>query len=320
MWCPIEQEPEKIIESGTGGKQDSRTGPGHAILGCLRIVVVLQCVGVAGRYLFSVNESESNIFGFLFFDIGWPEKLAQGIDDTGAYGCVISGAFLVVAGVFSIGRGDGVRRGRLRVAQWLDFVALTYVTTWMFLLAVAQMLRGEMYAELAIGEQAVRFTTPFAMLLLLHSFGERAGGLARIAGIILLLATAVTFGSHGYVATQLHGPFVDLILLTDLRLTKFGLGQSSAEILLGIIGWADIVVAALLLLTRWRPIAVYMAIWGLISAASRMTAFGLVAWPETLIRVANAGAPFALLLIYTDSWFNSGRTENRKHLANGADE
>jgi len=277
-------------------------------------------MGVAGLYLFSVNESESNIFGFLFFDVGWPEKLVQRIDDMGAYGCVISGTLLILVGVFSIGRFDCVPRRRWRVAQWLDCVALIYVATWMCLLAVAQMLRGEMYAELAIAEQAVRFATPFALFLLLLGSAERPGGLARIAGIILLLATVATFGSHGYVATQLHGPFVDLILLTDMRLTKFGMGQSSAEILLGTIGWADIIVAALLLLTRWRWIAVYMAIWGLISAASRMTAFGPVAWPETLVRAANAGAPFALFLIYTDFWFKVGRTQNRRHLTSRAEE
>lgn len=271
-----------------------------AILWCLRIVIAFQCLGLAGRYLFSASESESDIFEYLYFDIGWPEHWAQLVDDVGAYGCLLSMIVLIVAGCLPARRsGKQQRRKSAMVARYLEYAALIFIGAWFFLLAAAHMARGEAYAEFAIGEQAVRFATPLAMIMLLCCLtASSLQFLAKTTSIMLTVAVVATFTVHGYVALQLHGPFVDLILLTDMRLFQFGFEQSTAETLLRIIGWADIVVGALLLITRWRVIAVYMIVWGLITAASRMTAFGSVAWPETFIRAANAGAPLVLLLLY----------------------
>ena len=49
----------------------------------LRWVVVIQCVGLGGRYLLSSGETESDIYGWLYFDLLWPERICQGIDDAG---------------------------------------------------------------------------------------------------------------------------------------------------------------------------------------------------------------------------------------------
>ena len=175
---------------------------------------------------------------------------------------------------------------------------LIFVAAWSFLLAAAHTARGGSYAEFAIGEHAVRFTTPLALLLLLCSSSAVSVRLARVAAILLTFAVVATFAAHGYVAQRLHGPFVDLILLTDMNCFHLGIEQSTAETLLKIIGWADILVGVLLMMTRWKAVAAYMIIWGLITASSRMTAFGILAWPETLIRVANGGAPLVLFMLY----------------------
>ena len=70
-----------------------------ATIWCLRVVVFLQCVGVGGRYFFSSNEVESDVYGWLFFDHSWPEVTAQRIDDFGALGCLAAGCVVLTTGV-----------------------------------------------------------------------------------------------------------------------------------------------------------------------------------------------------------------------------
>lgn len=269
------------------------------ILWCMRIIIALQCIGLSGRYLFSAYESESDVFGYLFFDIGWPEKLAQLIDDVGAYGCLVSAIVLIAAGLLPLRWSQPQKPSRIGfAARALEYAALMFVATWAFLLAATHMARGEMFAEYSFGEHAVRFVTPLTMILLLLSSTASSKTLVKAAALILTVAAASTYVVHGYVAQQLHGPFIDLILLSDMRIFKLEIDQSTAETALQVIGWTDIVVGVLLLVTRWRLIAAYMIFWGVITATSRMTAFGFAAWPETLMRAANAGAPLVLLLLY----------------------
>ena len=275
-----------------GSSQNSLYSP--ALLWCFRIVVALQCFGIAASYVLSANETESDVYGFLFFDCGWQEHVAQCIDDVGAYGCLLAGLVLVVNGFVQSSK-PGLRT--MRTTTTVDMLMLIFVASWAFVLAAARSVRGELFAELTIGEHAVRIVTPIAMTLYLRGFGTSTERLARIASGLLLLAVAVTFAVHGYKAQKLYGSFTDLILLTDQRIFHFDVEQVSAEKALWVIGWVDIVVAVMLLVLRWRVIAAYMMFWGLLTAASRMTAFGWVGWPDTFIRSANWGAPLLVLLL-----------------------
>ena len=268
--------------------------PSLAILWCFRIVIALQCVGIGGRYVLSSNESESDVYGFLFFDHGWPEYSAQLIDDIGAYVCLFSGLILIVNGIV-LSRKPSLRL--LRIILLVDTALLIIVASWTFILAATHSVRGEVYAELTLGELAVRFATPVAMLIYLRGFGNSSKKFTLIATGVLTIAVTATFAVHGYKAQLLYGPFTDLILLTDQRLFQSDMEQATAESLLYLIGWTDIIVAGLLLFTRWRVVSFYMMLWGLISASSRLTAFGFAAWPETLIRSANWGAPLLLLCL-----------------------
>jgi hypothetical protein len=274
-----------------------------AVLWCLRIVIVIQCVGIAGRYVLSTYESESDVYGLLYFDLGWPEKVAQLIDDVGGWGCLVSAVVLVVNGCVSdrnsLGRGLADHApAESRLCFIVDAIVLIFVATWTISLGASHMIRGELYAELALGELAVRFFAPIGLLLLLQAASASSRKLMLIATGLLTVAAAMTFAVHGYKAIQQYGPFVDLILLSDNRIFGIGPKQATTESILLIIGWTDIVVAALLLATRWRVVAAYMFLWGLITAFSRMTALGMVAWPETLIRSANAGVPLVLWFLY----------------------
>ena len=285
----------------------------HALLWCFRIVVALPCFGVAGRYVLSSIESESDVYGFLFFDRGFPETLAQGIDDAGAYGCLISGVILIANGIWlTIQSGRKPNQQLMKTSNALDSIALIFVASWTIILAIAHSVRGEVFAELALGELAVRFVTPIAMLFYLRGFERSSRRMTTVATWLLIAATATTFGVHGYKALKLFGPFTDLILLSDNRVFQFELEQATAESILTMIGWADIAIAALLILTRWRLVAAYMLIWGIITAASRMTAFGSMAWAETLIRSTNWGSPLILLLIFQWNMRNPSFYDNKR--------
>ena len=275
----------------------------QAAINCLRFVIGIQCFGFAGKYLLSSLESESHTFEYLLFDCGLSESTAQIFDDVGAYLCLAITAWfagrLLLGGVLKFFMPNA-RRGWL-AQDWIDVCGAAFVAVWSFADAFSHWQRGGIYSDLAIGEVAVRVAAPVALILLLCSQGERSTLASTAARLALTFAISATFLVHGLKAIQLYGPFSDLILLTDMRLFQFNLQQSTVETALRIIGWVDVLVAAAILLTRYKIIAIYIVMWGLITSLSRMTALGWVAWPETTVRAANWGAALVLLILWCQS-------------------
>lgn len=281
-----------------------RGNPMPTALGwCLRIVVWLQCLGISGRYLFSPNQTESDVYGMLFFDWDWNEPLAQRIDDLGTLACLAAGWVVLISGFWwerfsqagptssaPLGDPPGEPTRWSRIIGILEIAAGLTIAVWCFAMATTHFIRGGLYSELSWGEYAVRYTAPLALVLIRL-------GKPNFAVYLLRIAAAAVFLVHGYKAWQGYGPFTDLILLTDAKLFQFEWEQPFVEGLLVVIGIVDIVAAVLLIGTRWRSVAIYMAFWGIITAASRITALGFPAWPETLIRAANGGVPLVLALL-----------------------
>ena len=269
--------------------------PPAGFVRCLQFTVAVQCIGLAGRYLLSQAESESDIYGLLYFDHGWPEATALAVDNAGVWSCLLAG--LVVLCGYSAGavREQAFRSRAAVVRNVLSGAALCCVALWFLAMAVAHTLRGGPFSHLTLAEHAVRYGAPIALLAVAVCSGR---WLTLSSVGILRLATAATFAGHGYVALQHHGHFVDLVLLTDARWFGTGISQDAAETALTCIGWIDVAVAVALVLTRWPVFAAYAALWGAVTATSRMTALGIDAWPEILLRAANCGAPLALLLFY----------------------
>lgn len=273
---------------------------------CLRIVVAIQCIGLGGIYLFSQNERESDVFEWLLFDWGWPETLVQAIDNTGV-GMTLAAGFLL-CGIGWIRRRNwstyqdhaDATRSRSWLC-WLDEAAAWWIAGWVLLISFAHMIRATLWAELTLAEDAVRYVAPMALAIVirrrLHTRhrGENYVGDTRVAVGMLMIAASATFAAHGYKALMCYGPFTDLILLSDLQWTHTDVSQSVAERILFVIGVFDLFIAALLVITLWRAVALYMTVWGIVAAASRMTAYGVGAWPETLLRAANGGVPLAIL-------------------------
>ena len=269
------------------------------ILWCLRATTALQCFGIAGRYLFSKFESESQIYGLLYFDFGLPEYAAQLIDDIGGYGCLLSAVGVLAAGFVSAISKHGLSETIIYRLRCIETSALSFIIFWSLGMAISETVRGDLFARLTLMEEAVRIATPATLLLFLMD-RERSnhGMFSKCGSLILLAATSLTFASHGYQAIELYGPFVDLILLSNPCGITLATDQQTAETLLLIIGWIDIALAILIIALRWQVIAIYMAAWGLLTAYSRVTAGGMDAWPEMFIRAANAGAPLTLFFLF----------------------
>ncbi|QDS94257.1 hypothetical protein FF011L_30360 [Roseimaritima multifibrata] len=272
------------------------------MLECLRVIVVIECFGLGGRYLFSSFETESDIYGWLYFDCHWPETIAQGIDNAGSLVTLIAGGLLCLTGVLMASRPS--ESPPPKIVRRIDQAAALWIAVWMLLLAAAHMMRAAVFAELALSEHAVRYIAPLALAVCgsagLPARSAAAPHLNRSRYIVLLLtvAAAFTFAAHGYKAYECYAPFTDLILLSDMQWTETGCTQATAERILVVIGVVDILAALILLIFRSRLAAFYMVVWGFVTAASRITALGADAWPETLIRIANGGVPLAILIYW----------------------
>ena len=98
----------------------------------------------------------------------------------------------------------------------------------------------------------------------------------------------------------MHFEFVDLMLGSiDTVLGEdweaAGERQVLAEQVLRWIAVQDFVFAGLLVLPkRLRWVALWMALWGFVTAMSRITAFGWERWPDGCLRVCDGGIPLIL--------------------------
>ena len=117
------------------------------------------------------------------------------------------------------------------------------------------------------------------------------------------ITIAVTFLAHGYEALKLHPKFVDFVIVASQRLLSLTVSESMSETIVFTIGVVDFIVGFLLLATRWRAIAYYMAFWGLITAIARILYGGIQefdwTYHQTLTRACHAGVPLAIGLYWT---------------------
>jgi hypothetical protein len=231
--------------------------------------VLRLCVAVTAlTAAWAAWERPTVVNGLLFFDLGLDEGLARAVD-RGAAGALALGGLLVL----------------LRPWRW----PAALVLLWLVALASSTSLRSDgAFSGVALPAHATRYGAPLALLLL---------GLASEAPAAWCLraSAALTFVTHGYEALVHNPHFLDLILLSARRVGA-RVSEAEARLALDLIGWAALAVAGLLLVTRWRAVALYMAAWGALTAASRVTALGPGAWTEVGLRAANALVPLALAL------------------------
>ncbi len=252
--------------------------PLRGLCWCLRVGLVLQCAAVihtAFVYYTPVNV-------WLFMERGLPEETARLVDR-------------VAAGLLALCAASALCAPRLP--------ALAFMSAWFIALSLGTWSAGgHELAWLAPANHALRALAPIALWLLLpgkQGSGTRHVERRLVALWLLRLSAAATFAGHGLLSIRQHPPFIDLILGSTRRLADWTMSESTACGLLETIGVLDLAVAALILVRPLRYVPAYMACWGLISAASRVTERGLEAWPELLLRSMHWLAPLGLFLYWS---------------------
>lgn len=234
----------------------------------LRIAIAALCTGIAADAL----RAPDAIDAFVFMELDWSEPAATRLRISAAWALLALALALVAR-------------------AWRLPALLTGV--WALLLALVEQHVGGPAAALAPGGHAARWGGALALVLLCSGRENAALGLLR-------LSIAATFACHGLEALAARGDFQDLIFAAGER---FGLSIPAgvAHGLLLAIGVQDLVLALAIVATRSRAVAAYMAVWGLVTAASRLVHSGLDVWPQLAVRLPHAGVPLALWL-----WWRAG--------------
>lgn len=194
-----------------------------------------------------------------------------------------------------------------RHAAWPVLVAVVFVA----MATAATLVGGAHHSELSLAAHSTRYAIAVAAALLLYNPGNTRC-CARVAQL-LALASTVVFMTHGYEAIRHTAPFIDLIIASLDNGLAWRMDEGRVRQILTVIGVVDVLVA-LLVWTRCRQFALrYMAVWGAITLASRTFAFGGFGWAESFVRVGNAVAPLAALLIFREMSGRANREELEDH-------
>lgn len=273
-----------------------------AITWLLRIAVSLQCFGYAWK-LGTVHDSP-------LFSLLWsaPDVGGLGLSENAATRVEQLLALLLCAAALS----TLTRPSRLLI--WFAALVpatLAYATMRMnsgFQADISWLPVGRIStaAESLLGclpwlTTAGRIALPLTLLAVFWSPERKLLDIAvtPAAERIARVAIALTFASHGFEALQHYGPFIDMLIVSAESLFSWRLPEYLALKLLTAIGVIDLLAAALVVLSRSRSVAWYMACWGLITAAARLVAYGVIGgWYPCVIRSAHWALPLMLALAW----------------------
>jgi len=257
-----------------------------AIVWALRITVALQCLG-NWRWMTQLQETPLLHWMLDPRDIGglaWSEPTAFAVQQS-------VGWAVLAAGMVTLWRAHAVVLVPLTLLQALIAIAM-WQTADGFPLRADWLPAGAM-TLFPFATQAMRIAAPAGLAML----SLRGSISLEPVTQIFRGAAAIVFFAHGLEALQHNPVFIDLILNTDGRLLHLNLSQAAAEKCLTAIGIVDVTLAVACLCRRWPGVLVWMAIWGGLTAVSRITANG---WGpglhEFLTRAPHFGVPLAVAL------------------------
>lgn len=247
----------------------------------LRVVIAIQCWGYAAGHLH--QQRPFALLGMLQSAYNWPDDQLATFANYAAY-------MLIAYGVVTLFR-----------PTWL---VLAPLAAWQTGMAVALVVEEQgMMASLEAIEQAVRFTVPTALLLIdfwpprikpTLSFCLMSVGLLRIATAATLLAQ----GSLALYQFQQGGELVDVLVLSGKNLFTKTIEPGQAKLALAVMGVLEIAIAVSLISSRNRLIALGVVVWELLTASAWTFAYGIQGYDFTLIRIAESGAPLAMLIFW----------------------
>ncbi len=274
------------------------------VLRLLRITFAIHCLGLGILYLWHPLEQESSIFSVLLFDWNWSEAWAMRLEDCGMWLCVMTGCLLPFLELSPLGhkkrdQGDGRDKSNMNVSVWGDqwkgsrYIVqglLAFCVVWEVSMSAAAAIRRDNFmAEWSLILHALRIAVPAALFL------AEVGASAWILREVLRWGTVMTTVGHGTEALLLASEFSSLILGTGQNLLGLRFAEVAVHRGLRVIGSFDYLAAmALVAVPKWRWPTYAICVWGLITAASRVTANGWLMLPETLIRAVHFGGPLAV--------------------------
>lgn len=236
----------------------------------LRVAIALTCVGTAARLLMYGGP----VLSWLWLGLDWSEGAAVKLEYAAAFGLLACVPFVF----------------------WRkSWPVLKLIAAWLLFSAIATMMVEPWHPELEPAAQAARYLAPLALAALSMKSVNR-----KLAEWLLRVGTAATFIAHGIEALLSRAQFLDYLIGSTWKLASYDLPESGARGILLTIGVIDVLAgAAILIPRRLRLVALWLGVWGLLTAASRVVYLGAPNWPETLIRVTNGAAPFTLFLLWT---------------------
>lgn len=208
--------------------------------------------------------------GVVFLSLDLSESLAKAMDQGGAT------LVMIVA---------------MAALWWPRAWMLWIISGWMMIIALASWHQGGApFSQWSVLAWSIRWGAPLVLWSWMRwpQAPERGEWLAR--GVI-----ASTFALHGVEALSLHPAFVDLIIGAGHRFFGVWWSESTVHLMLRVIGGVDLIVAALLLSgKRWTKLAMYLALWGFVTALSRVVEWGPSGWGEASLRACHGALPLAL--------------------------
>lgn len=159
---------------------------------------------------------------------------------------------------------------------------------------------GYIFSELTFGAQVLRYVAPLSVLVLATwPFTNVLSDVKRtlVTSWILRIGIAVVFITHGAECLLGSSQFVDLIIGSGNNLLGIRASETTALQIMKVIGIVDIIVAIVVLIKPNKPILMWAIFWALITALSRMTALGIGAYTEVLMRASHVLGPLAVYIL-----------------------
>ena len=238
----------------------------------LNAAVTITCLG----YVYQFNTYSNKTFSLLWGVMGYSEQFAE----------VATGTMIVLL-LLSAGC-IWIRQTR--------YLALSAVAVYLVEVMSQSFLPAAQFPFVYPFEWALRYVTPVAAVLL-YSKSERCH---KSAYMIMKVAISVTFAAHGVKALAGYATFIDYLLVFFNKIGFENLTEKSALMVLHMIGTIDIFLAQHLLFfkkSRTKYVIMWMAVWGLITALSRVVYGGFESYHEVLIRSTHFLTPLAYALM-----------------------
>lgn len=209
-----------------------------------------------------------------------------------------------------------------QIAQWTEYGSYYLIAcgavslfrpTWLLLLPLLAWQAGMTTAAVVLGEgrsvilepalQATRFMVPLTLLLVDFYPPRVKPTLPFCLGSVglLRLATSAALCGHGLLVLrqfQLGGELVEQITLVGSQLFQVALEPAEVQRSLSVIGIIEIAMGINLLIARNRLVLAGIVFWQLCSVSGDTFAYGLQGYDQTLIRIADVGAPLAVLTFW----------------------